>query len=252
MVIATSITQPYLEKSKPFLDSVQLYMPGIRRICFTIGFVAVIDGWECVEVQPECTWRPKNRDDYYSLQHGEFIKHATFEANEMILFCDSDMVLQREWDLQMPPTDSILLTQSSWPQTKLMDVVKNIGCRRRIDKVLKKWGILVQREFCACFIIAKARTWERIYRHAVDLYPMLNDFTHHSAWQLLLNVIIHNNFHSHIILPEHICNAGWYEGTGAKYDNGILKVQVQGKDVKGELVSIYETVYFNHTKFNVY
>jgi len=207
MTIATSITADYLERSQPYFQSVALHMPDARRICFTIGFTTTIEGWECVHVPfSEIVWRPMNREGYQSLQHGEFTKYANFDADEMILFTDSDMVLQRKWDIELPPTDSILVTYSSWPQTPLMEVVKNLAPVRRIDKVLKKWGILVQREFCTCFIGAKASTWERLYKVCTALYGVLDEFEHHAAQQLMINLAVHNYFKSHQVLPPFVVN----------------------------------------------
>lgn len=246
MILCTSITSNYLERSQPFFTSAVKHWPH-RRICFTIGFIATIEGWETIQVQPECEWRPKNRSTYYSLQHGEFIKHMrSVNPEEMILFCDSDMILQRPFDLDMPATNKILVTGCSWPQLKLMEVVGNLKPARRADKVIKKWGILVQREFCGCFIIAKAKIWLSIYHRCKELYPLLNEFEHHAAWQLLVNLAIHGTFKM-VLLPEHICNASWYEGTRAA--GSPLSVDVMS--IGDQSVVSKEVVYFNHTKFDL-
>lgn len=236
MVICTSITQSYLEKSKPFFDSVNKHFDG-KKICFCIGFTAEIEGWETVTVNElECKWRPKNRKDYYSLQHGEFIKHYKFDPDEMIALMDSDVILQRKFDLDFPATDGICVTRCSTPSIALRDVVKNIGFKGRTSRFYSKYGIEHQREFCAAFIMAKAKTWSNIHLYTSRSYGMLEGFTHHAAWQLLINVALINKVKS-FILPEFIMNAEWYKGMGAVNEDWVLKV--------GE-----ETVYFNHTKFN--
>lgn len=233
MVIATSITKAYLERSKPFFESVVKYWPG-KRVCFTIGFTAIIEGWDCIETPlPECKWQPVNRVDYASLQHGEWVKcYKPDDPNEMIMFVDSDMILQREWDLTFPPVNGVWVTQCSYPQLTLMKVVGNLKPKRRADKIFAKYRISLQREFCACLILAKYSTWQRIYHHCYYLYPLLEDFVHHAAWQLLINAAISNNMKA-VLLPPFVCNAEWYEGS----------TMIDGK-VDGEIV------YFNHTKFN--
>lgn len=252
MILSTSITQSYLERSQPFFASAVNYWPG-RRICFTIGFTADIEGWETIQVTPECKWRPKNRQDYYSMQHGEFITYLNdVPHDEMVLFCDSDMILQRPFDLEMPATNRVLVTACSFPQLKLFEVIKNLKCKRRPDKFYKKYSAFIQREFCACWIMAKVSTWRSIYAHCKELYPMLNDFEHHAAWQLLINTAVTNNMQVSL-LPEFICNASWYTGTKA-YGNPL---QVEDKriafagDGPEDMSEVnIETVYFNHTKFN--
>lgn len=257
MTLLTSITESYLQKSQPFFESTVKYWPG-RRICFTIGFAATIEGWETIQVEPKHTWRPKNRKDYYSLQHGEFTEHIKFDPHEMLCFVDSDMILQRQWDIQCPATDAVIVTQCSWPQLRLMEVVKNLKCKRRGDKFLEKYKCSIQKEFCACFIAAKAYIWNGIYHQAKLLYPMLKDFDHHAAWQLLLNTAISNTFKV-VICPEHFVNAEWYNGTNAKAKDGQLFVDVIGNrpdeaseddEQQSNSVLVNELVYFNHYKFN--
>lgn len=237
MVICTSITKDYLEKSKPFFESVSKYFWG-KKICFCIGFtVAEIKGWEIITVnEVECKWQPRNRPDYASLQHGEFIKHYNFSNDEMIIFVDSDMILQKRMDLKFPVTDSVLVTRCSYPAKRLFQVVADLKCKKRADKFFNKYKTVAQMEFCAAFLMARASTWQKIYRHSSELYDMLKCFDHHAAWQLLINAAISNNLHVKI-LPDFICNADWYEGTKAVNDKGVLKI---GK----------EPVYFNHTKFS--
>jgi len=231
MVICTSITKSYLEKSKPFFTSVNQNFTG-RKVCFTIGLTAEIEGWETISVLPQFKWRPKNREDYYSLQHGEFIQHLQVEDEEMILFLDSDIVLQREFDLEFPATDGVLVTQFSYPALKLFEVVRNLGIRGNKERFYDKYKCFLQREFCGCFLMAKAKTWKIIFELVKQNITMLDRFEHHAAWQLLLNVVISNKLKAYV-LPEHICNAEWYSGTNMK----------DGK--VGD-----EVVYFNHTKFN--
>lgn len=278
MIIATSITASYLERSQPFFTSVCQYMPthnkaGVpnRRICFTIGFTTTIEGWECIQTEPsECKWQPTNRENFATLQHGEFVKYLPedIEPDEMLLFIDSDMVLQREFDLEFPSMKGILVTACSYPQLPLRQVVKNLkgktGTVRQFD-IRKEYT-----EFCAAFIIATVARWEDIYRASRGLYPLLDNFKHHAAWQLLVNLAVLRNFRA-FLLPSHICNAPWYEGTGMMADGTIFVERKYSEDNGNERAGDpasrsngstgnttttvqtsmeVETVYFNHTKFN--
>lgn len=254
MVIATSITESYLERSKPFFESCNEHWPG-KRICFTIGFSTTIEGWECIETQfPECEWKPTNRPEFHTLQHGEFVKYIPdTDPDEMILFIDSDMVLQRKWDITVNSTRAVTVTASSWPQTKLWDVICNLGVTHKKRRQLVKEYLIHEKvvEFCSGFIIASFDQWENIYRGCRELYPFLNNFKHHAAWQLLINLVVLNSCPSVRLAPEHIVNATWYTGTRAKGEP--LSVTMMGTKTVGldieEIVS-EEVVYFNHTKFN--
>jgi hypothetical protein len=103
-------------------------------------------------------------------------------------------------------------------------------------------------EFCAGFMIATLDSWEDIYREARKLYPLLDNFTHHAAWQLLINLAVINCKRAYVI-PEHICNASWYSGTRAVIQDDKLQVEV---DVSTNEETKYrvEPVYFNHSKFD--
>jgi len=254
MTIATSITESYLERSKPFFTSCVDNWPD-RRICFTIGFKTEIDGWECIETAlPECEWQPENRESFHTLQHGEFVKYIPdTEPDEMILFIDSDMVMQRPWDILTNGTKAVSVTACSWPQQTLWQVMDNLGNHKLRKKLAKQYMVHEKAlEFCTGFIIASYDQWENIYRECKGMYKLLDNFKHHAAWQLLINIVILNTCVSVKLLPEHICNASWYTGTRVKGD--LLTVTMMGTkslpDGGEEDVVSEEVVYFNHTKFN--
>lgn len=230
MTLATSITQSYYEQSKPFFESTNKYFKG-KKVCFCIGFRAEITGWETVEVRfnkLECLWQPTNRHNYYSLQHGEFIRHYDFSEDEDILFVDSDMILQREWDLDMNVESACFyVTRCSFPPIALRDVAINLGSNL----------MSVYPEFCACFMLAKASTWHAFYHFIKNDYEaFLSKFNHHAAWQLLINLTAYDWFNVQVLDCKY-CTAEWYSGSRAVYENDILRFQ-------------NDTVYFNHTKFN--
>lgn len=250
MVIATSITRTYLDQSYPFFESVLKFAPDCKRICFTIGFNTTIEGWECIETAiPECEWKPSNRPDYASLQHGEFIKYIPdTEPDEMIMFLDSDMTMQRLWDLSLSSTRAVTVTACSWPQQTLWGVMDNFITHKLRKKIAKQYMIHEKSlEFCACLIIASFDRWESIYRGCRENYQFLENFKHHAAWQLLINVIVLNTSLSVKLAPEHLCNAAWYTGTRAKGEP--LEVSVMGRKDDADIVT-NEIVYFKHTKFN--
>lgn len=252
MIILTSITSAYLQKSEPFFESCNKFWPD-RKICFTIGFMASIDGWETIQTQwPEYPWTPANRQDYGSLQHGEFVKYLPddIEPDDMMLFIDSDMVLQKPWDLVFPSMKGVQVTACSWPMQSLQQVVSNLGVKGvRKKRLLDKYVIIPRyMEFCTGFLIATLDSWEDIYRESKRLYPLLDNFKHHAAWQLLINLAILNSRRAFVI-PDHVCNALWYTGTRAVSVDGKLMIEVDVSTVEKTAYKV-EPVYFNHTKFN--
>lgn len=242
MIIATSITEEYLEKSKPFFESANKHFEG-EKICFCIGFICQIEGWDVVYVPIEglkCKWQPKNRKNYYSLQHGEFVEWYNFKDNETILFVDSDMILQRPFDiaLDFKETD-FYTTDSSFPATLLQDAAINLNVKAPID-FFDKFNITSdssEEEFCAAWMTASVKNWKKLFKLTKSNYlEFLSYFEHHAAWQLLINYTIINYFRYKKLAPN-IQNAIWYSGTSAQIKNDTLFYQDK-------------TVYFNHTKFN--
>ena len=237
MIIATSITQPYLEKSKPFFESVVKHFNG-KRICFCIGFNCEIEGWETVNVPIESLqikWQPSNRDGYYSLQHGEFTRHYDFKPDDVIMFCDSDMVLQRYWVGLRTYPSTFYLTNSSFPPTYICNVIENIGCTYP-DLIMREYDIdYKETELCTCFMIADIKSWKLLYKRVKIRKGFLRHFNHHATWQLLISILIKATFNHEVLSPV-ICCADWYSGTPAKYVGD--KLTIGGTDV-----------YFNHTKF---
>lgn len=230
MTIATSITESYLERSKPFFESIVKNFTG-RKICFSIGFKPIIDGWEVREVTGKAiNWKPENRKDYYSLQHGEFVDYCKFDNNEMILFCDSDMILQRKFDLVFEK-ENIYVTNNSYPEISLTKAIINIkGDPAAILSISQ------EKEFSAAWMCMSATNWRKVYFHTLTYSRFLGYFKHHAAWQVLINLVVHE-LGNMVWLGEHIQNAIWYSGT-------------QAKKIGDKLIVGHEVVYFNHTKFN--
>ena len=241
MIIATSITSDYFRKSISFFDSVNKHFKG-KKICFCIDFDAEVEGWEMIYVDSKtinCRWQPENRKNYYSLQHGEFVKYYPFDSKDLVIFVDSDMVLQRDFQTELEDwSNNFLVTNSSFPPTLLSDVVVNLSDdANEVDRFFNNYIIANEKEFCAAFIIANVSSWRRLYQDILVCYKdFLSHFKHHAAWQLLINYVI-IKYHNYKILPPLIQNAEWYSGTEAK----VIDDQLVWKD---------EVVYFNHTKFN--
>ena len=243
MIIATSITESYLEKSKPFFESVNKNFKG-KKICFTLGFIILIDGWETIYVpldKIKCQWQPRNRYDYYSLQHGEFVKFYDFKDEDQVLFLDSDMILQRPIDdLLLTSKGTFFVTDSSFPAAKIKDVIQypEYDFRGNLEKFCEEHHIDDNtKEFCAAFMYANVKAWRGLYAivKSIHLY-FLPHFAHHAAWQTLINIVILNHF-PYIRLNPIVCNATWYSGT-----------KVVRRDNK--LMYQNSMVYFVHTKFN--
>lgn len=241
MIIATSVTSDYFRKSLPFFDSVNKHFGG-KKICFCIDFHAEFEGWEMIYVDSKtinCQWQPTNRENYYSLQHGEFVKYYPFEVKDLIAFVDSDMILQRDFKTKMEEWDSnFLVTNSSFPPTLLSDAVVNISDdENQVGRFFKNYTITNEKEFCAAFIIGSTNSWSRLYHDVLVSYKdFLSHFNHHAAWQLLINYVIIKH-HNYKVIPPLIQNAEWYNCPDTKVVDDVL----MWKD---------EVVYFNHTKFN--
>lgn len=233
MILCTSITQSYLERSKPFFESAVKFI-DCQKVCFTINFDCNIPGWHTLRVDYTPEWSPTNRDNYASLQHGLFIKHLECDAKEMILFCDSDMILQRQFP-DIAYRNEICVTECSFPALKLHQAIDNIK-----GNPLAKQGVVNRDEFCAAWICMSAENWKLFYSHVERNIAYLSYFTHHAAWQVFINVIALN--FSLCRLPDNICNAVWYEGTRAVQEGGMLMIHDQLRS--------NAPVYFNHNKFN--
>lgn len=240
MIIATSITENYFHKSLSFFDSINKNFEG-KRICFCIGFYAIYDEWEMIYVDInslQCKWQPNNRDNYYSLQHGEFINYYQFKDDDQIMFVDSDIILQREFKTDLIFSGKFLVSNSSFPPTKIIDVLDNLKFEGDKEEFLSKYNLTINNEeFCAALMIGNYSQWKVLFTVIKNVYQdFLSNFKHHAAWQLLINIVIIKHFKYNVISPM-IHNAEWYSGTEAKNINNVLMWK-------------NEIVYFNHTKFN--
>jgi hypothetical protein len=212
-----------------------------------MGFEAEIEGWEVISVSIEkldCKIEgfPKNREEFLTLQYGEFTKYYDFNDNELVAFIDSDMILQREFTLGFDYgiNNKFLVTNSSFPPTKLKDVIKNLGCKIPVESIINRYGITGEEgEFCSGFLVARVGAWKELFNSIKTVLPVFfDDFEHHAAWQLIVNMaILIDDKLDYITLNPIICNADWYSGTKAIKEDGVLMYNG-------------DKVYFNHSKFN--
>lgn len=260
--IGTSLTEDYLISSFPYFDSLKKHASDLK--CFVICVDFEVKE-RCREKWPSIDFLtlnsstlktvkegwPENREKFICLESGEFLDLMPFEEDDIIIFTDTDMYMQRaisdvEKNSMMSFDDQTigmfydeLPVAGLAPEDDSEPILEapSEKIREAFDGDLKSMARLN-----SGVVIAKAACWEKIREYYLGYFDRVTDIIkHHSAGQWMLNWISYRFLTPHILSPL-IHNGHWLFGTESYYDGNYLKVD-------GEIVLLaHKHKYFNRKR----
>lgn len=213
LILATCINEGYYSRAKPYLKSVEKYSQ-IDNICLTLDFL------------PECT----DRIDYYHvdstrvrlplnnycLQHGEFLDWVDTNDDDVILFTDADLRMQRPFTddelnwMRSFKTGQISCGYNAGPLDTLAAEAQRLGMRCSMTELSERYGNLIQPCYNVGVTVARRDTWERLCNIYVDMYPDCQPLFHHVASQQWLLSWIMDRYLDVQIMPQTFHTHGHY------------------------------------------
>ncbi len=190
---------------------------------------------------------PLDRKKYVCLESGEFLDLLDINTNDIIIFTDSDMIMQRQITrkeqelLENLKDNEVAMVYDCFPPGDLIESFNNIKkwSFKTINESRKIFdGDWSKMETCQCGLVAaKLKAWKVIREQYVNNFDnMTKVFGHHAAGQWVLTWTV-NKFLKVRILPEDFHNGHWLSGTNAKFENNRLLLNGT-------------VVLFAHTKFS--
>jgi hypothetical protein len=138
LIQAASSDRNYLYKCIPFLDSVQKNSNADRIILFCVNFSVVqdfIDKYNRIEFITISSDKFKKPLSNNCIQHGEFLQFIECAAEDIIIFTDCDIVMQREIDTEELSLfhdikkDQILIQYNAGPSDTLWNEFERLQCQ---------------------------------------------------------------------------------------------------------------------------
>lgn len=223
VIIATGADSRYLDKIKPYLESVNSNFNDTKLLFYTGEEnlkTNLINNFELL-FYPSTAFVCKNKIN--CLQHGEFVLHPNIHNlpdETIVLFTDGDIIMQRplekdEKDLLDLPDDTFLAGFNSSPSDNLALEVTKLGKLNSIyDEYFKKeeWGKI------PCYntgvLAAKLSSWKKMFKIFSENWNKVDSmFWHYAKQQWLICYILHYYFkvkimpysfhtHGHYKLPD--------------------------------------------------
>jgi hypothetical protein len=223
IVLATGTNADFVERIIPYLESLEMHAEGLEP------YVVCVDcdiNWRTGRRFERVLARHLGSEDAYGhpgnwcLQHGAFLKAIPGNKDDVILFTDGDVVLQRfpsieelEW-LRDWDDGLVGVSYNAGPD----DTLRTESCRLSpvrasadaLDQLLKEHGEL--QVWNTGVIVARRRTYEDLREKYLALWPELGRlFQHYARQQWLISLILGTDRIRPSVLPYTIHLHGCYE-----------------------------------------
>lgn len=244
--IATGANAAYTDKIRPYLETLDANGGTAHRwlICVNCDPPAYLEELGSVRAVPagdeQLVGSPPDTD---CLQHGAFVEVLPAADDDVIIYTDGDIFLQRPLDeseraaLYEWPHDAIGVSYNAGPrQTLLHEALFNLRPKVGDGAFLDHWGrhTVISTAFNAGVLVGRRSTFEKVLEVHRARWPEINrHLDHHARQQWLISwvlatggangvkpqVMTHSfHMHAHYQLPP----GGLYTRSGDAYYDGKL------------------------------
>ena len=208
LILATGSDFKYLNKIKPYLESLELNSNFDDNILVFLGDEDFTLKSNKLSLSKQSFTTIKALSPINCIQHGEFIFGSYFEKfddNDVIFYTDGDMFLQRnitdeEREIYSNFKDGdVYIGYNASPTDTLSDESLRLGYRRvMFPEFDVDWrGIKV---YNTGLIAMNKKTWKKLANDYIPLYPLVDKmFNHYAKQQWLISFLINTKSDYNVI-----------------------------------------------------
>lgn len=256
--IGTSITLNMLGNHTDYLDSIQKHS-NFRNFVLCCGFNPEKFGLsqkypkinfkeislEKIKTRAQNGW-PENRPGFLTLQSGEFIDYLDLDNDDIVIFTDYDITMQRDFsDAELKLINNInnetfLMQWDSFPTTNLYDYFPALAPKKKPDEWQNDFSISLKEmnSFNTGVLVARVSAYRKLWSEFKKLTEkMTSYFSRHAAVQFIDCFIIQRDMKAEK-MQEDMHNGQWFTGNKCNFKDGFMMF--------GE-----QKVLFAHHKFKV-
>lgn len=239
MRIVTSSNAGYLERIKPYLASLSQHSQIPATLvcvgCEPPGYLRSLPNVDAVMLT-----RLQNAGaplDTECAQHGSWLKAVPGEPDDVVIFTDGDIILQRpftpgelDWMASLPD-NTIAVGYNSGPDETLAVECARLFPRFPLDAIARRFGDI---EHTPCFntgvMVARRSTYQRIYDEYMRHWDVVSEAFGHMARQqwLICWTIAHLGIDVQVTPYSFHANGHYGLPPGCLYAGGLL---YSGNDV---------------------
>lgn len=210
MKLVTGSNASYFPRMHGLFESVRQHGNGIDATYVAVGWPgADVGGWNTVAISREDNYGAPPQTE--CIQHGSFIDVLGADGDEVVLYCDGDMTMQRpidpdEYKLLVLDYGDVVVGYNGGEHETLITEAHRLGPRVPMASIEEEWGST------PCYnvgcVAMTANTWRFIngaYLHYWDHIGTV--FQHQARQQWLLSWLFHSlslnvkimpwSFHAH-------------------------------------------------------
>lgn len=194
MQLVTGCNAGYLPRMMPYLESLHRFSD------FPVNFIGV--GFQPPFLQGATNSRYLDGldnagapDETQCIQHGSFLKVVDSPLDEVLLYTDGDMVMQRKLDdgerdfLDLENNQAVVGLNFGWHSTLINDA-KLLGQQISDAELVERYGDYVNthQDYNVGFLAMTRQTWQMVYTAYMRDYPAIcGVFTHMARQQWLIS-----------------------------------------------------------------
>jgi hypothetical protein len=234
IILASSCNETFFPKATPFLKSMFQYCkPPVEEYFLCLDFQPQdwfydeFAGTDFREVLNDELKLPLNN---WCIQHGEFLPYIQGWEDDVILFTDADLRMQRPFSaaelaqLRALEPGQVFVGYNAGPKDTLLDEARRLGIKTSVEELRAHYGSLDSPCFNWGCVAATRETWERICDYYVHHFHGVDHHLQHVAKQQWLLSWITSRCCDHVEMPTSFHAHGHYglDWTGCDYQRGQL------------------------------
>lgn len=198
LILVTAANAPYLPRIAPYLHSIQEHGAAFDwRVFVTVGCrVEMPPELSSIEAIPLPAARAVGHTGNFCIQQGCFLDAIDLDDDDVIVFTDGDIVLQRApladelaW-MRAIPHGCVSAAWNAGPDDILAYEADRIGLTMAGRAPFL--GVLHQKVYNVGVFVARAATYRQIYTSYMAAWPTFaREASHYAANQFLMCAVVH-------------------------------------------------------------
>lgn len=246
IILATSTNEGYMYRAQTYLDSIEKHNTYGNNVCLCLDFLPEqarkqepkdVDPWEEVSFNNWIIQYPlvdssqlRLSLNNFCIQHGEFCDYIPGQPDDVILFTDADLRMQRPFnDAELETLGGlkpgqVFVGYNAGPKDRLEDEAHRLGMKTSLSVLKDAYRDLSTPCFNWGCVAATRETWERICDHYVAMFPFCSEhYLSHVAKQQWLLSWLTSTFFEHVEMPTSFhCHRHYGIPEGCEFKDGLV------------------------------
>lgn len=237
ILLVTSCNETFYPKAVAYLETINRFTKSARNKGYldtenwflSLDFEAPHDYPNIADktIDSAKLWLPLNN---WCIQHGEFIDYIPGQDDDIILFTDADLRMQRPFSaaelaqLRALRPGQVFVGYNAGPKDTLLDEARRLGIKTSVVELTEAFGDLGSPCFNWGCVAATRETWGMLCDSYTDLFVVVDEHLNHVAKQQWLLSWLTSAAFEHVEMDTSFHCHGHYnlDWTGCDYQRGQL------------------------------